>query len=116
MKVVDLHVYDADVPIGPEHGASRLFIWCLPLAHDAFLSAHHQGGEELFRILYGRLRFTVENETRNVGPGEVVIVPQGVEHSYVALEETEVEIYGEVGAGVYVTERNPDGSRCEKEL
>ncbi len=116
MKVVDLHGYDADVTIGPEHGASRLFIWCLTLESDAFLSTHHHRGEELFRILYGRLRFTVGYETRDVGPGEVVIVPPCVEHSYVALEETEVEIYGEVGAGIFVMERNADGTRHEKEL
>lgn len=116
MKVIDLHGYDADVVIGPEHGTSRLFIWCLTLDTDAFLSAHHHCGEELFRILYGNLRFTVGGETRNIGPGEVVIVPPGVEHMYTALEDTEVEIYGEVGAGIFVMERQPDGTRREKEL
>jgi hypothetical protein len=35
---------------------------------------------------------------------------------YTALEDTEVEIYGEVGAGIFVMERQPDGTRREKEL
>ena len=116
MKVIDLHGYSAEVTIGPEHGTSRLFIWCLTLEKDAFLSMHHHCGEELFRILYGKLRFTVGSETRDVGPGEVVIVPPGVQHAHTALEDTEVEIYGEVGAGIFVMEQGPDGSLREREL
>ncbi|HEX8940933.1 MAG TPA: cupin domain-containing protein [Candidatus Limnocylindrales bacterium] len=40
----------------------------------------HPGAEEIFQVLRGRARFTVGDEERLVGPGELVLAPRGVRH------------------------------------
>lgn len=116
MKVVNIRGTVEDVVIGPEQGASHLFIWCITEPAGETLSPHHHHGEELFRVLYGRLRFQVGEVTREVGPGEVIIVPPNVEHGHVALEDTELEVIGEIGSGVFISVDAPDGTVGEHEL
>ena len=48
--------------------------------------------------------------------GEVVIVPPGDAHAYVALEDAELEINGEIGAGEFFRVTGPDGSVREEEV
>jgi len=45
---------------------------------DFGLHRHHQ--EQIICVLHGQLEFTVGNETRVVGPGEVIHAPSGAEH------------------------------------
>jgi quercetin dioxygenase-like cupin family protein len=116
MKVVNIRGSVEDMVIGPEQGATRLFLWCVTEPAGQVLGRHHHHGEELFRVLYGRLRFEVGTDVREVGPGEVIIVPPGVEHSHVALEDTELEVIGEIGSGVFITVEQPDGTARVQEL
>lgn len=116
MKVVAIRGTAEDVVVGPEQGATRIFIWCVTEPAGEVLGLHHHHGEELFRVLYGRLRFQVGNDTREIGAGEVIIVPPFVEHGHIALEETELEVIGEIGSGVFVMVEDADGSRREQEL
>jgi quercetin dioxygenase-like cupin family protein len=116
MRVVDIRGTAEDVVVGPEQGATRIFIWCVTEPAGEVLALHHHHGEELFRVLYGRLRFQVGGETREVGPGEVIIVPPNVEHAHVALEDTELEVIGEIGSGVFITVDEPGGTGREQEL
>jgi hypothetical protein len=67
-------------------------------------------------VLYGRLRFEVGRDVREVGPGEVIIIPPDVEHGHVALEDTELEVIGEIGSGVFITVEQPDGTARVQEL
>jgi quercetin dioxygenase-like cupin family protein len=115
MNVIDIHGITVDAVVGPEHGATRLFIWCVTAEAGQAIGMHHHDGEELFRVLYGRLRFRVGDNTREVSAGEVVIIPPGTRHGYVALENSEVEILGEIGAGEFITVRHPDGSSRDEE-
>jgi quercetin dioxygenase-like cupin family protein len=116
MNIIDIHGITVDAVVGPEHGATRLFIWCVTVETGQAIGMHHHNGEELFRVLYGRLRFRVGDASREVGAGEVVIIPPGIRHGYVALENAEVEILGEIGAGEFITVRDPDGTTREEEL
>ena len=116
MKVVDIRGTAEDKVIGPEQGATRLFIWCITEPAGETLALHHHHGEELFRVLYGRLRFQVGADTREVGPGEVIIVPPNIEHGHVALEDTELEVIGEIGSGVFIMVESPEGAVREQEL
>jgi mannose-6-phosphate isomerase-like protein (cupin superfamily) len=42
----------------------------------------HRAEDEVFYILEGELRFQVEHEQRRLGPGQTLLAPQGVPHTY----------------------------------
>lgn len=50
----------------------------------------HENEDELFLVISGRLRMRFRDREAIVGPGELIIVPRGVEHMPVADEETHV--------------------------
>ncbi len=52
------------------------FVW-----HD------HPGEDELFLVVKGHLRIELRGQTLELGPGEFVVIPKGVEHKPVADEE-----------------------------
>lgn len=47
----------------------------------------HEGEDELFLVVRGRLRIQLEDGEVTLGPGELVVVPRGVRHNPVADEE-----------------------------
>ena len=116
MNVIDIRGFSEDAIVGPNNGATRLFIWCTTVLAGQVIGLHHHLGEELIRVLYGKLRFRVGKQVRDIGPGEVVIVEPGIPHGYITLEDAEIEIYGEIGAGIFVTVEDPDGASREEEI
>jgi mannose-6-phosphate isomerase-like protein (cupin superfamily) len=55
-----------------------------------FVWHSHAAEDELFLVLSGTLRMQLRDGELEVGPGELVIVPHGVEHRPVADEEVQV--------------------------
>lgn len=55
------------------------FVW-----HD------HQDTDEAFLVLEGTLRIDLRDRQVNIGPGELFVVPKGVEHKPFAEEEVKV--------------------------
>jgi len=53
-----------------------------------FIWHHHDGEDELFYVIDGLLRMEFRDRHVEIGPGEFLIVPRGVEHRPVAVEET----------------------------
>jgi mannose-6-phosphate isomerase-like protein (cupin superfamily) len=49
--------------------------------------------DEMFLVVKGRLRMKFPDHEEQIGPGEFVIVPRGVEHLPVADEETWVLLF-----------------------
>ncbi len=47
----------------------------------------HDDTDDFFLVLKGRLRIELRDRAIELGPGEIFIVPQGVEHRPVADEE-----------------------------
>lgn len=47
----------------------------------------HEGQDELFLVLRGRLRIQFEDGDVELGPGDTLVVPAGVRHNPVAEEE-----------------------------
>jgi mannose-6-phosphate isomerase-like protein (cupin superfamily) len=58
--------------------------------HGTFTWHSHEHEDELFYVLKGRLRIEMEERTVELGEGELFVVPKGVRHNPVALEECHV--------------------------
>jgi len=52
-----------------------------------FVWHHHDREDELFFVVEGRLRMQLRDGNRDLGPGEFIIVPRGVEHCPKALTD-----------------------------
>jgi mannose-6-phosphate isomerase-like protein (cupin superfamily) len=64
----------------------------------AFTWHHHEAEDELFMVVHGRFRMDYRDESNSdqsiwIEPGEMIIVPRGVEHCPVAEEECEVLLF-----------------------
>jgi mannose-6-phosphate isomerase-like protein (cupin superfamily) len=55
-----------------------------------FLWHHHQDEDELFLVVQGHLLIKLKDQDIHLGPGELVVIPRGVEHLPVAEEEVQV--------------------------
>ena len=52
-----------------------------------FIWHKHDDTDDFFLVLKGRLRIELRNRAVELGPGEIFVVPKGVEHRPVADEE-----------------------------
>jgi mannose-6-phosphate isomerase-like protein (cupin superfamily) len=57
---------------------------------DEFVWHHHDDEDELFLIVSGRLRMQFRDGDVVLEPGELIVVPRGVEHCPLAEGETHV--------------------------
>jgi len=74
-----------------------------------FLWHHHETEDELFLVVRGRLQMQFRDGSREIGPGEFIIVPHGVEHCPKTLTD-EVEMVllepkGTLNTGTVTNER-----------
>ena len=63
----------------------------------AFVWHHHEAGDELFLVLKGRFRMEFRDRAVDLGEGELLIVPRGVEHRPVAEEEVHILLFEPAG-------------------
>jgi mannose-6-phosphate isomerase-like protein (cupin superfamily) len=59
---------------------------------------NHPDGDEMFLVWRGRFRLEFRDGSADLGPGEFMVVPRGVEHRPVADEEAEIILF--VPAGI----------------
>ena len=73
-----------------------------------FVWHHHDHEDELFLVHRGRFRMEFRDRTVHLGPGEMIVVPRGVEHRPVADHEVEVVLFepaGTLNTGNVIGER-----------
>lgn len=58
---------------------------------------HHADEDELFLVVSGRLRIEFRDRDVTLGPGELLVVPRGVEHRPAADEETCILLFEPAG-------------------
>ena len=56
-------------------------------AHGEFVWHKHDDTDDFFLVLKGRLIIELRDRSVSLGPGELFVVPKGVEHRPVANEE-----------------------------
>ena len=54
---------------------------------------HHEDEDEPFHVLKGRLTIEFRDRSVELGPGECLVVPRGVEHRPVAEQETHILMF-----------------------
>ena len=59
-------------------------------ARGEFVWHSHEDTDDLFLVLKGRLSIELRDRSVELGPGELFVVPRGVEHRPVAEEEVHV--------------------------
>jgi len=79
--------------IGELNGQEVKLVKC----RGEFVWHHHEIEDELFLVVRGRLRIDFVDRSVELGPGELLIVPHGVEHRTVADEEVEVLLFEPAG-------------------
>ncbi|MHC4947874.1 MAG: cupin domain-containing protein [Planctomycetota bacterium] len=65
----------------------------LAKCHGEYVWHHHDDEDELFLVVRGRLRILLRDREIALDPGELFIVPRGVEHKPVADEPAEVLLF-----------------------
>ena len=73
-----------------------------------FVWHHHDREDEMFLVHRGRFRMEFRDRTVDLGPGEMIVVPRGVEHRPVADDEVEVVLFepaGTLNTGNVIGER-----------
>lgn len=58
-----------------------------------FVWHHHENEDELFLVIEGHLRMQFEDREVALGPGELIVVPRGVEHRPCAEGEVHVLLF-----------------------
>lgn len=66
-------------------------------AQGEFVWHSHEDTDDLFLVLKGNLRIELRDQIIRLGPGEMFVVPKGVEHRPVADEEVHVMLIEPTG-------------------
>jgi quercetin dioxygenase-like cupin family protein len=70
-------------------GDQGMMVWWSMKA-GAHATAHKHANEQIAWMLKGKMEFRLGDERRTCGPGDLVVIPGGVEHEAFFPEDTEV--------------------------
>jgi quercetin dioxygenase-like cupin family protein len=89
-EVIDVRPTGPAPPGGPSRLLARtgtLEVRLVTLAKGREIPPHHARGEITVHCLEGRIAFTAAGATRELGPGQMLVVAAGEPHSVVGLED-----------------------------
>ena len=92
-KLSQIHEHWRPKIVGELNGQEVKLVKC----RGKFVWHHHETEDELFLVVRGRLRVDFVDRSVELGPGELLVVPHGVEHRTVADEEVEVLLFEPAG-------------------
>ena len=106
------------VRVGKSDGATRIWIaGGSPMPKDQTVGLHHHGGDEIFQVLDGVVRFHLAGKNIDVGPDHYVVVPPYTEHGFRVLTETAtLQFVGEIEMGEWISVIDPDGRHRHVEV
>ena len=70
--------------------SQSLMVCEITLEGGSIIAAHAHPHEQITYIISGKCRYTVGEETKEVGTGDSVLIPGNVPHSIVILEDMKV--------------------------
>ncbi len=70
----------------------RMQVSVVDLAPGSVVAEHSHLNEQVGMVVKGRAVFTIGGEQRTLGPGDVYLIPGGVKHHVVTLDEPAVAI------------------------
>jgi len=105
------------VKVGRADGATRVWICSGEMPKGQTVGLHRHGGDEIFQVLRGTVRFHVDGKNVDVGPGHYVVVPPYTEHGFrILTDDAELQFVGEIEMGEWVTVIDPDGTTRQVEI
>jgi quercetin dioxygenase-like cupin family protein len=100
-------------------GSVAVFEFDVPAGSKVAAAHSHDGYEETIYSLEGTLSWTVETQTREIGPGEVLCIPRGAVHQFANTGDLDAKALAIVTPGILgpeyfrevaaVLEAAPDG-------
>jgi len=101
MKAADVEVVDLQEKFGQfsDHWCPRIVADLngqqvkLARLEGEFVWHSHAEEDEMFLVIEGQLRLELRDRTLELGPGQMAVVPRGVEHRPVAEEEVQVMLF-----------------------
>lgn len=70
--------------------SGNLMICEITLEKGSVIAAHAHPHEQITYVISGKCRYTVGEETKEVGAGDSVLIPGNVSHSIMILEDMKV--------------------------
>jgi quercetin dioxygenase-like cupin family protein len=105
------------VKVGKADGATRVFICSGEMPKGQTVGLHRHGGDEIFQVLRGTVRFHVDGTNIDVGPGHYVVVPPYTEHGFrILTDDAELQFVGEIEMGEWVTVIETNGTTRQVEI
>jgi mannose-6-phosphate isomerase-like protein (cupin superfamily) len=106
-KLASIHEHWSPKVVGELNGQH---VKLVKLAGE-FVWHHHELEDELFLVLSGHLSMELRDRTIELAPGELLVIPRGVEHRPVAADEVSVLLFepaGTLNTGNVRSERTVD--------
>jgi Cupin domain len=110
------------VKVGRADGATRIWVCggdlaSPPLPQGQTIGLHRHGGDEIFQVFSGTVRFHINGRNIDVGAGYFVVVPPFTEHGFKILStDARMQFMGELEMGEWVTVLDEDGTSREVEI
>lgn len=76
-----------------DNGAVNLAIWHGQVEPGGEAETHqHPGMEQVFFVLHGQARFTLDGQVHHLGQGDLILVPRGITHHIQAVGENSLKV------------------------